>query len=123
MNAYFSEDNFNNQTEYDNYINLDIREQAEDDFILDVEYMSIGYRHILICTTDGRKQLLNRITGVFHGKKHHYSIAVDAAYTGTSGVGYKALVMSGPEFRPLIITADDQAKTCKIADAYMDKAV
>ncbi|MGN0735221.1 MAG: hypothetical protein ACI4LP_05310 [Anaerovoracaceae bacterium] len=95
MKAYFSTGNFNNQEEYNTYVALPEEEKAEDDFIVDLDKLVIGYGNIVLFGTDGKTQVIPR-------KSYYYAMSV--------AVNDIALVTHGPGFKSCTIVADENAE-------------
>lgn len=115
MKAAISYGTFNNQEEYERYNSLPLQEQAEEDFGIDIETLEVGYRKIVFHCTDGHKMVMNRVRGYnpCTKEKWYVSIAIDECFDGDWD-HFTALTMGGPEFRPFIVSADDENKVCAI---------
>lgn len=95
MKAYFSTGNFNSQEEYNTYIALPEEEKAEDDFVMDLDKLVIGYEKIVLFGIDGKTQVIPRKT---------YFSAMSVA------VNDVALVTHGPGFKHCTIVSDENAE-------------
>lgn len=89
MKAYFSLGNFNNQTEFNRYMGLDILEQAEDDYIMDLDKIEVGYDFIVLYPTGYDKQVIRRKEWLNATHSAFVSLAINEQAMQMHGEGFK----------------------------------
>ncbi len=105
MKIYISDNTFNSQEEFYDYIS-DPSEIAEDDHIYDVRHLVVGFRRIYARLTDGTRRIFPR-----HTNAGFASVAIDYGFTEDEKQ-FKAIAMHGENFLPIDFQIDDAEKRC-----------